>query len=102
MFAACTIAYFLMHESGWLFALLILAPDVGMIGYGMNTKLGSMTYNFFHTEIWPVTLAFIGGAFGWPLIPIALIWISHIALDRFLGFGLKYATRFDDTHIQRV
>jgi hypothetical protein len=30
---------------------------------------------------------------------LALIWIGHIELDRMLGFGLKYPTRFKDTHL---
>jgi len=32
-------------------------------------------------------------------LPFALIWTEHIALDRMLGYGLKYPTRFKDTHI---
>jgi Domain of unknown function (DUF4260) len=30
---------------------------------------------------------------------LSLIWIAHIGLDRMLGFGLKYPTRFKDTHL---
>lgn len=30
---------------------------------------------------------------------LALIWTAHIGLDRMLGFGLKYPTRFKDTHL---
>jgi hypothetical protein len=36
------------------------------------------------------------------LLPYGLIWTSHIGLDRLLGFGLKYPTRFNDTHLQRT
>jgi hypothetical protein len=31
-----------------------------------------------------------------------MIWIAHIGMDRMLGFGLKYPTRFSDTHLQHV
>jgi hypothetical protein len=31
-----------------------------------------------------------------------LIWLAHIGLDRLLGYGLKYATEFKDTHFSRV
>lgn len=31
---------------------------------------------------------------------VGLIWISHIGLDRMLGYGLKYPTSFAFTHIQ--
>jgi len=36
------------------------------------------------------------------LVPFLLIWISHIGLDRMLGYGLKYPTQFRDTHLQHV
>ena len=36
------------------------------------------------------------------LVQIALIWITHIGVDRALGYGLKYPTAFKDTHLQRV
>ena len=35
-------------------------------------------------------------------IAVGLIWVAHIGLDRALGFGLKYGTRFYDTHLGRV
>jgi hypothetical protein len=33
-----------------------------------------------------------------PLL-LALIWVAHIGLDRMPGFGLKYPTEFNDTHL---
>jgi hypothetical protein len=30
---------------------------------------------------------------------LALIWVAHIGFDRMLGFGLKYPSRFKDTHL---
>jgi hypothetical protein len=33
---------------------------------------------------------------------VAIIWFSHIAFDRMLGFGLKYPTFFKDTHLQHI
>jgi hypothetical protein len=33
------------------------------------------------------------------IVSLSLIWIAHIGLDRMLGFGLKYPTRFNDTHL---
>jgi hypothetical protein len=35
-------------------------------------------------------------------LQLALIWLAHIGADRALGYGLKYPTRFQDTHLQRV
>jgi hypothetical protein len=42
-------------------------------------------------------LALAGYSFGGNhpgLFLLALIWIGHIGMDRMLGFGLKYPTRF--------
>ena len=30
------------------------------------------------------------------------MWLSHLSLDRMLGFGLKYPMHFRDTHLERV
>jgi hypothetical protein len=35
-------------------------------------------------------------------LQLALIWLTHIGVDRFIGYGLKYPTDFKDTHLQRV
>jgi len=32
------------------------------------------------------------------IVSLSLIWIAHIGLDRMLGFGLKYPTRFIQRH----
>jgi len=95
--------YFLMHESSLLFIVFILAPDIGMLGYLINSRVGSWTYNLLHLEVWPIILGVIGVTMGYPpVLPLALIWATHIGADRLLGFGLKYPTNFKDTHLQRV
>lgn len=33
---------------------------------------------------------------------LALIWTAHIGFDRALGYGLKYATAFGETHLGRL
>jgi hypothetical protein len=33
---------------------------------------------------------------------IGMICAAHIFFDRMLGYGLKYPTRFKDTHLQYV
>ena len=89
---------------GWpLLLVLILAPDLSMIGYAGGPKLGALTYDIIHTYTLPVTLGVIGiiGAYD-TAIQIALIWLAHIGMDRLLGYGLKYPTAFKDTHLQRV
>lgn len=96
-------AYHHLHYSWLLFAILFLAPDLFMLGYLLNPRLGAATYNLVHTLALPFALLLIGYLLHWPLAPaLALIWIAHIALDRLLGFGLKYPTFFKDTHLQHI
>lgn len=96
------IAYHHLHYSWPLFAILFLTPDLFMAGYLLNPSLGAATYNLVHTLALPFALLLTGYLLHWRLAPIALIWTAHIALDRLLGFGLKYPTFFKDTHLQHL
>ena len=87
------------HFPWWLF----LAPDLFMLGYLANPRIGSAFYNLEHTLVWPIALLLLSLALPAPqLAPYGLIWLSHLGFDRMLGFGLKYPTNFRDTHLQRV
>ena len=89
--------------NGLLFAVLILAPDLSMVGYAANPRTGSIIYNIVHTYAVPAILIAIALATGSEaLLQIALIWFVHIGADRLLGFGLKYPTEFKDTHLQHI
>lgn len=90
-------------SSWWLFALLILAPDLSMLGYLAGPRVGALSYNALHILILPVFLL-LGGHFGGGAMAtaIALVWIVHIAVDRALGYGLKLSSGFQDTHLGRI
>jgi hypothetical protein len=92
------------NGQGWLlFAVLLLAPDLGMLGYLAGTRVGAAVYNAFHAYPAPGVLAALGLLTDRPLVvAIALIWFAHIGMDRLLGYGLKYPTDFKDTHLGRV
>ncbi|WP_043231335.1 DUF4260 domain-containing protein [Bosea sp. LC85] len=86
--------------SWWLFAALILAPDLGMLLYLANPRLGATLYNATHSLIGPALLAIANLSLALPMaLAIALIWAGHIAFDRGLGYGLKYPSLFADTHL---
>jgi hypothetical protein len=89
--------------SWWLFAALWLAPDLSMLGYLASPCRGARVYNAIHTYLLPALLglsALLLHAHNL-LLPIALIWANHIAVDRALGYGLKYAEGFGWTHLGR-
>jgi hypothetical protein len=89
--------------SWWLFAALWLAPDLSMLGYLGGPKLGARIYNAVHSYVTPATLAISALVLGSPaLLPYALIWINHVAVDRLLGYGLKYPAGFQWTHLGRL
>ena len=93
------------HQGGsiWLFLALILAPDLSALGYLVNTRIGSIVYNIVHFYALPMLLAGAAFALNVPtLFLVALIWFTHIGIDRLAGFGLKYPTEFKDTHMQHV
>jgi hypothetical protein len=82
---------------------MFLWPDLSMLGYLANVRLGAPLYNLVHIVAFPVLLAGV----SFPLhrsglLSFALIWLAHIEWDRALGYGLKYPTFFKDTHLQRV
>lgn len=86
-----------------LFALLFFAPDLSMLGYLANPRLGSVLYNLAHTYVLPLTLALAAILRDHRFVlPYLAIWSAHIGFDRLLGYGLKYPTAFKDTHLQRV
>jgi hypothetical protein len=89
---------------GWLLLVLfVLAPDLSMLGYLGGARVGALTYDVVHTYALPVALGVVGVVSERDTaVQIALIWLVHIGVDRFLGYGLKYPTGFRDTHLQRV
>jgi succinate-acetate transporter protein len=103
MFGCATFFYHSLGASWWMFAVLCLWPDISMLGYLANAKLGASLYNLFHWEMFSLVMA--AASFWhhhWQALAFALIWLAHIGFDRFFGYGLKYPTFFKDTHLQRV
>jgi hypothetical protein len=105
--ALALITVLLYARSGagwWLFAALWLLPDLSMLGYLRTPCIGARVYNAFHSYVPPATLALFAllAHSSALLLPIALIWANHIAVDRALGYGLKYAEGFGWTHLGRL
>jgi hypothetical protein len=107
LLTAAVLAYAHMGLSWALFAALFLAPDLSFAGYLFGAHAGAAAYNTAHSTVGPIVLALAsplsplhdGVASQHMLLSIALIWFAHIGFDRALGYGLKYATGFGDTHL---
>lgn len=103
VFVASLYIYYQLDFSWVMFIALLLAPDIGMLGYLVNQKIGSITYNLFHTYIAPTLLIVVALTFSSSVIlALSIIWVAHIGMDRAVGYGLKYPNGFKDSHLTRV
>lgn len=100
VFALSLLTYHWIQGSWLQFALLFLVPDLSILGYAAHARVGATAYNLVHSYVAPLALAaYSFGSNHTAILSLALIWTAHIGLDRMLGFGLKYPTRFKDTHL---
>jgi len=95
--------YYGMDVPGWVFWALLLAPDLGMLGYLVHTRFGAITYNLLHHKAIAVGLGLSGIWFHSPELQIAgLILFAHASMDRVFGYGLKYSDSFQHTHLGMI
>ncbi|WP_317128001.1 DUF4260 domain-containing protein [Gelidibacter gilvus] len=81
--------------------VLILTPDIGMFGYLINSKFGALIYNIFHHKGLAILVYLAGIYFANDIVQLAgIILFSHASLDRVFGYGLKYETSFNDSHLK--
>ncbi|MBO9203675.1 MULTISPECIES: DUF4260 domain-containing protein [Niastella] len=84
----------------WWYLVLILTPDISALGYLVNTRVGAMTYNFFHHKAVAIVMYVAGLYLNNEVVQlIGLILLGHSSLDRMLGYGLKYPDSFQNTHL---
>jgi hypothetical protein len=103
LLALSVLLYWINGGSWLLFGVLLLAPDLSMLGYIAGPRVGAAIYNAFHTYAVPAVVGALGMIFASPLmVAVALIWFAHIGMDRTVGYGLKYPSSFKDTHLERV
>jgi hypothetical protein len=100
MFLLCIFLFSKLNFAWWWFPALLLLPDIGMIGYIINPKIGAFTYNLLHYRFVASLIALYALTYGneyWKLA--AIILFAHISFDRVLGYGLKYNDSFSNTHL---
>lgn len=86
--------YHALHGNWLLFILLLFVPDISMVGYLKDKKLGATIYNLGHSYILGIASSLIGLHIGNDtLLWIGLIQTAHVGLDRMLGF-LSTANKF--------
>jgi hypothetical protein len=89
-----------IHFAWWLWPILFLSPDLSMLGYMWNTRVGAVLYNLAHHKAVAgalIVVGFIGHMPGW-LFWGLLLW-AHSSFDRVMGYGLKFPDSFQHTHL---
>jgi hypothetical protein len=103
LFIFCIFLFSKLNFAWWWFPALVFLPDIGMLGYIINTKVGAFTYNLTHHRLVATVVALYAITYGnenWKLI--AIILFAHISLDRILGYGLKHNDNFHNTHLGTI
>lgn len=97
------LSIFLFSEldySWWVFPVCLLLPDFSMLGYVVNAQLGAWIYNFFHHKFLAIAVLVLGYWLDNQVLSLAgVILFGHSAMDRALGYGLKFNDDFKHTHL---
>jgi hypothetical protein len=102
-FAWGIVIWVLLNQPLPLFVVALLLPDLSMLGYLRGPHAGAILYNIVHnwaTAGLVLLLALV--AQSGPLILVGAVLLAHVGIDRALGYGLKYPTAFQDTHLGRI
>jgi len=104
LFIGSIVAYGIFSGDWLAFILLLLVPDLGMLGYMINQRIGAWIYNIVHSYPLAIAIMMAGYALGMnSIISIGLILMAHIGMDQMVGYGYKYAdAEFSETHYKRI
>ena len=92
-----------LEYAWWVYPALILLPDFSMLGYAFNPRLGAVIYNFFHHKALGIVVGVVGLTLGSSSLMLSgIILFGHSAMDRMLGYGLKYPSDFKHTHLGTI
>lgn len=101
--AAIAIYFLSRYDLGlplWLWVILFFAPDIGALGYLVNTRIGAFTYNILHHKGIAIAVAAIGLFMHNEItISIGILLFAHSSFDRIWGYGLKFPGSFKSTHL---
>ena len=93
----------LLPFAWWWFPVLILVPDLAMLGYAFGAKAGAWAYNLAHHKGVAIALYIAGVYAGQPIVQLAgVILFAHSSMDRLFGYGLKYEKGFKFTHLGEI
>lgn len=95
----------------WWYVLLVLGPDISMLGYLLGPRVGAIAYNIFHHKAVAILVFMTGflvmreppvGQFSTPQVYwmlVGMVLYGHASMDRIFGYGLKFGDSFHHTHL---
>jgi ABC-type nitrate/sulfonate/bicarbonate transport system permease component len=100
MFAISLYYFAQLPYAWWWFAVFFLTPDLSMLGYLVNSKVGAISYNIFHHKGIAIAIVAIGIVLASSAVLfVGILLFAHASFDRILGYGLKYSDSFTHTHL---
>ena len=100
MFLLAIFAFSKLSFHWWVFPVLLLVPDLSMLGYLAGPKVGAWFYNIVHHKAIAILIFMIGFYYQSSVLQLAgIILFAHSCMDRALGYGLKYSDAFNHTHL---
>lgn len=92
-----------LHISIWIWLFIFFSPDISMLGYLINAKIGAITYNIFHHKGIAIVIIGIGCFMKVEVVlTTGILLFAHASFDRMMGYGLKYYSSFNDTHLGKL
>lgn len=103
MFGFCIYALSIFQVDWWVYLILILGPDLSMIGYMAGNSIGAFSYNLFHHKAIAVAVFVTGFILKIECIQVmGIILFGHSSMDRMFGYGLKLKEGFKHTHLGMI
>lgn len=74
----------------WWFPILFFVPDISLLGYLSNQKLGANIYNVVHHKALAILFYILGSFTHIAVLQLAgVVMLGHSSFDRALGFELQ-------------
>ncbi|MBC8153617.1 MAG: DUF4260 domain-containing protein [Bacteroidetes bacterium] len=100
VFLGCIYLFSRLDFDWWWFPVLLLVPDLSMLGYLINPAVGAILYNIVHFKGTGVAIGLFGVARGdRRLMLVGIMLFAHASMDRAIGTGLKYFDGFWHTSL---
>jgi hypothetical protein len=103
MFGLSIYALYYLQAPWWCYPILILGPDISMVGYAAGNHVGALLYNLFHHKGVAIALFIVGWLISMQGLQVAgIILFGHASMDRVFGYGLKLNEGFKFTHLGMI